>query len=49
MEDKLYELHSDVKVWSDFLRIHLHPKSLLLVPGVFHGKYVLYESKFRCA
>ena len=31
-----YDLQSSVEVWSDFLRLHLHPHSLLMVPGHTH-------------
>ncbi len=34
------DLESSVEVWSDFLRVHLHPKSLLMVPRHFHNEYV---------
>ncbi len=38
---RLYpDLESSVEVWSDFLRVHLHPKSLLMVPRHFHNEYV---------
>ncbi len=37
MESKLYELQSSVEVWSDFLRIHLHPKSIQTVDVAHHS------------
>lgn len=37
MEAKIYELDRRVNVWSDFLRLHLHPNSLLTLPGIFHN------------
>ena len=36
--DKPYHLDDSVKVWSDFLRLHLHSKSLLMVPGHVHNE-----------
>ena len=33
-----YDLDSSAEVWSDFLRLHLHPKSLLMLPGHFHNE-----------
>ena len=36
--EKSYDLDSSVEVWTDFLRLHLHPKSLLMVPGHFHNE-----------
>ncbi len=30
------DLSSNVEVWSDFLRLHLHPNSLLMVLGHSH-------------
>lgn len=39
---RLYpELDTSVEVWSDFLRLHLHPKSLLMIPGHFHYEYAM--------
>ncbi|XP_064390444.1 protein misato homolog 1-like [Halichondria panicea] len=36
VDDGQYDLSSNVEVWSDFLRLHLHPNSLLMVPGHSH-------------
>ena len=36
MEAKNYSLESSVSVWSDFLRLHFHPRSLLLLPDYYH-------------
>ena len=33
-----YDLDSTVEVWSDFLCTHLHPRSLLMLPGYFHNE-----------
>lgn len=33
---KSYQLESAVKVWSDYLRPHLHPRSILMLPEFFH-------------
>ncbi|XP_071089418.1 protein misato homolog 1-like [Haliotis cracherodii] len=33
---KLYDLDDTVSVWSDFLRVHLHPKSLHIVDDFIH-------------
>ncbi|XP_067665143.1 protein misato homolog 1-like [Haliotis asinina] len=33
---KLYNLDNSVSVWSDFLRVHLHPKSLHIVDDYIH-------------
>ena len=33
-----YDLNLSAEVWSDFLRLHLHPKSLLMLPGHFHNE-----------
>ncbi|XP_046556433.1 LOW QUALITY PROTEIN: protein misato homolog 1-like [Haliotis rubra] len=33
---KLYNLDNNVSVWSDFLRVHLHPKSLHIVDDFIH-------------
>lgn len=35
---KSYHLDDCIEVWSDFLRLHLHSKSLLMVPGHFHNE-----------
>lgn len=32
------DLDSTVEVWSDFLCTHLHPRSLLMLPGYFHNE-----------
>ena len=40
MEAKNYSLESNVSVWSDFLRLHFHPRSLLLLPEYHHREYV---------
>ncbi|XP_074650914.1 protein misato homolog 1-like [Tubulanus polymorphus] len=32
----LYNLDDDIKVWSDFLKIHLHPKTLNIVENFTH-------------
>ncbi|XP_064609443.1 protein misato homolog 1-like [Liolophura sinensis] len=37
---KYYNLDSEVKVWSDFLRIHLHPRSLNIVQEYTHNNPV---------
>lgn len=33
-----YHLDNVVEVWSDFLRPHLHSRSLLMVPGHQHSR-----------
>ena len=33
---KVYNLDDSVDVWSDFLKIHLHPKSLQMVNSYTH-------------
>jgi hypothetical protein len=33
IDEKEYDLESTVRVWSDYMRTHLHPQSLLTVPG----------------
>lgn len=38
INSKNYKLESIVKVWSDFLRPHLHPQSLLTIPGYHHNE-----------
>ena len=35
---KTYHLDDSIEVWSDFQRLHLHSKSLLMVPGHFHNE-----------
>ncbi|EDV27033.1 uncharacterized protein TRIADDRAFT_54552 [Trichoplax adhaerens] len=36
--DRIYNnLDSEISVWSDFLRIHWHPKSLCIVPQFMHN------------
>ena len=30
-EDKCYSLEETVNVWGDYLRVHLHPRSVLLL------------------
>lgn len=40
MEAKSYCFESSVSVWSDFLRLHFHPRSLLLLPEYHHHEYV---------
>ncbi len=40
METKMYSLQNEVKVWSDFLRIHLHPRSVVTIPDIFHDELV---------
>ncbi len=37
---KLYNLDEAVQVWSDFLRLHLHPKSVGLINEYQHNQYV---------
>lgn len=37
-QGKSYRLEDSIEVWSDFLRLHLHSKSLLMVPGHFHNE-----------
>lgn len=37
IEDRFYDLDSKVKVWSDFLRPHLHPKSVITLEDYFHN------------
>ena len=37
-QGKSYHLDDSIEVWSDFLRLHLHSKSLLMVPGHFHNE-----------
>ena len=37
-EPDRYDLDTRVEVWSDFLRLHLHPKSLLMLPRYFHNE-----------
>lgn len=37
-QGKSYHLDDSIEVWSDFLRLHLHSKSLLTVPGYFHNE-----------
>ncbi|KAH3766810.1 hypothetical protein Pelo_1321 [Pelomyxa schiedti] len=32
----VFSLESSVNVWSDFLKIDIHPKSVFLLPGVHH-------------
>ena len=44
-KERSYDLESSVEVWSDFLRLHLHPKSLLTVPGHFHNEYVARQAQ----
>ena len=41
IEKKTYQLESIVEVWSDYLRPHLHPQSLLTVPDYHHNRYEL--------
>jgi len=33
---KVYDLRSKVKYWSDYLRPHLHPATISLLPSVWH-------------
>ena len=40
LADRLYDLDSDVNVWSDFLRPHFHPKSCCTVNDYDHNRYV---------
>ena len=35
-----YQLEETVTVWSDYLGQHLHPRSLLLLPGYHHQESV---------
>ncbi len=35
---KLYNLDDKVNVWSDYLRLHLHPKSVQIVEEYSHNK-----------
>ena len=35
---KLYNLDDSVHVWSDYLRLHLHPKTIALVNEYQHGQ-----------
>lgn len=37
-QEQSYHLDNSIEVWSDFLRLHLHSKSLLMVPGHFHNE-----------
>ena len=48
---KLYNLDSSVEVWSDFQRVHLHPRSIQLINDFTHGRYVFYlywNNVFHC-
>ena len=40
-------LNTSVEVWSDFLRIHLHPNSTLMVPGHFHNESKLVKLRIK--
>ena len=42
---KYYNLDDNISVWSDFLKLHLHPKSVYVVEPYRHGEYVQCE---RC-
>ena len=44
-KERWYDLESSVEVWSDFMRLHLHSKSLLMVPGHFHNEYVAQHAQ----
>ncbi len=35
---KLYNLDDKVNVWSDYLKLHLHPKSVQIVEEYTHNK-----------
>ena len=35
---KLYNLDDTVNVWSDYLRIHLHPKTVHIIDAYQHGR-----------
>ena len=48
MEAKNYSLESNVSVWSDFLRLHFHPRSLLLIPEYYHKEYVDHQETVHC-
>ena len=37
---KLYNLDNSVNVWSDFLRLHLHPKTIATIDEYQHNQYV---------
>lgn len=37
-EPKFYNLDDSVVVWSDFLKPHLHPKTMAIVKNFQHGK-----------
>ena len=41
---KLYYLDDCVNVWSDYLRIHLHPKTVCIVEQYTHDKLVCINS-----
>ncbi len=40
---KLYDLDDSVRVWSDFMRLHLHPRSVALITEYQHNQYVLLQ------
>ena len=40
MEEKMYSLDESVEVWSDFLRPHLHPRSLHIIQEYMHDEWV---------
>lgn len=43
---KVYDLNDSVVVWSDFLKLHLHPKTLEVVRNYQHNKLVRVHDQF---
>lgn len=42
-----HDLDNVVKVWSDFLRVYLHPKTIQIIEQYYHLKYVLHIDVFK--
>lgn len=44
---KGYQMEGSVRVWSDFLRIHLHPRTITVINQYNHDGYLLYYTGLR--
>ena len=46
--NKLYNLDDAIKVWSDFLHPHMHPRSVHIIDAYQHNRLVQYWLYFTC-